>query len=243
ARPDGPHPQPLLPQKGEGAPERDAGTWTGPFGFAGNWGYQEDGDSGLQLLGHRYYDPSTGRFLTRDPIKDGRNWYSYCENNPLTAVDPAGLFWKEIVGSVFGIAAAGLVGGMVVAASPLIVILAVAVFVGTASLAGGAIGATMDGTDPTPTKEDFFVAFAAPMLGPAVPWMRNPGLTQLAKESDQFISKLGFVPFLDVINLHSKCLDEGCVPTDAGGFSGSGGDPIPWPDGTIEDSIRGIYLR
>ncbi|MDX2065985.1 MAG: hypothetical protein SFX74_09610, partial [Fimbriimonadaceae bacterium] len=47
ARPDGPHPQPLLPQKGEGAPERDAGTWTGPFGFAGNWGYQEDGDSGL----------------------------------------------------------------------------------------------------------------------------------------------------------------------------------------------------
>ncbi|MDX2066572.1 MAG: RHS repeat-associated core domain-containing protein [Fimbriimonadaceae bacterium] len=68
-----------------------SGTWTGPFGFAGNWGYQEDGDSGLQLLGHRYYDPSTGRFLTRDPIKDGRNWYTYCENNPLTAVDPEGL--------------------------------------------------------------------------------------------------------------------------------------------------------
>ncbi|MDX2065147.1 MAG: RHS repeat-associated core domain-containing protein [Fimbriimonadaceae bacterium] len=52
------------------------------------------GDSGLQLLGHRYYDPSTGRFLTRDPIKDGRNWYTYCENNPLTAVDPLGL-WIE----------------------------------------------------------------------------------------------------------------------------------------------------
>ncbi|MDX2064802.1 MAG: RHS repeat-associated core domain-containing protein [Fimbriimonadaceae bacterium] len=69
-----------------------SGTWTGPFGCAGNWGYQEDGDSGLQLLGHRYYDPSTGRFLTRDPIKDGRNWYTYCENNPLTAVDPLGLW-------------------------------------------------------------------------------------------------------------------------------------------------------
>ncbi|MDX2065786.1 MAG: RHS repeat-associated core domain-containing protein, partial [Fimbriimonadaceae bacterium] len=68
-----------------------SGTWVGPFGFAGNWGYQEDGDSGLQLLGHRYYDPSTGRFLTRDPIKDGRNWYTYCENNPLTEVDPDGL--------------------------------------------------------------------------------------------------------------------------------------------------------
>ncbi|MDX2064804.1 MAG: RHS repeat-associated core domain-containing protein [Fimbriimonadaceae bacterium] len=68
-----------------------SGTWTGPFGFAGNWGYQEDGDSGLQLLGHRYYDPSTGRFLTRDPIKDGRNWYTYCENRPLAGVDPDGL--------------------------------------------------------------------------------------------------------------------------------------------------------
>ncbi|MDX2064779.1 MAG: RHS repeat-associated core domain-containing protein [Fimbriimonadaceae bacterium] len=68
-----------------------SGTWNGPFGFAGNWGYQEDGDSGLQLLGHRYYDPSTGRFLTRDPIKDGRNWYGYCANSPLTAVDPEGL--------------------------------------------------------------------------------------------------------------------------------------------------------
>ena len=28
----------------------------GPFGFAGGYGYQEDADSGLKLLGHRYYD-------------------------------------------------------------------------------------------------------------------------------------------------------------------------------------------
>jgi len=65
-----------------------------PFGYAGAWGYQEDVDSGLKLLGHRYYDPSTGRFLTRDPIKDGRNWYGYCENNPNNWIDPSGLsFW------------------------------------------------------------------------------------------------------------------------------------------------------
>ena len=41
------------------------GTPKGPFGFAGSHGYQEDSDTGLKLLGHRYYDPSTGRFLTR----------------------------------------------------------------------------------------------------------------------------------------------------------------------------------
>ena len=66
-------------------------TPVGPFGFAGAHGYQGDGDSGLKLLGHRYYDPSTGRFLTRDPIKDGRNWYAYCGGNPLEGVDPSGL--------------------------------------------------------------------------------------------------------------------------------------------------------
>jgi RHS repeat-associated protein len=67
------------------------GTPIGPFGFAGDKGYQEDPDSGLKLLGHRYYDPSTGRFLTRDPAKDGRNWYAYCNSSPLTWTDCDGL--------------------------------------------------------------------------------------------------------------------------------------------------------
>ena len=66
------------------------GTWKGPFGYSGSAGYQED-ETGLQLLGHRYYDPSIGRFITRDPIKDGRNWYAYCDNNPINAIDADGL--------------------------------------------------------------------------------------------------------------------------------------------------------
>ncbi|HRJ27391.1 MAG TPA: RHS repeat-associated core domain-containing protein [Fimbriimonadaceae bacterium] len=69
-----------------------AGTWAGPFAYAGGFGYQSSSpDYDFQLLGHRYYDPETGRFLTRDPIKDGRNWWVYCESNPLTGVDPEGL--------------------------------------------------------------------------------------------------------------------------------------------------------
>jgi len=72
-----------------------SGSSASVFGFAGGWGYQEDPDSGLKLLGHRYYDPSTGRFLTRDPAKDGRNWYGYCENNPLTCVDPTGYILND----------------------------------------------------------------------------------------------------------------------------------------------------
>lgn len=66
------------------------GTWKGPFGYSGSASYQED-ETGLQLLGHRYYDSSTGRFITRDRIKDGRNWYSYCDNNPVNAIDADGL--------------------------------------------------------------------------------------------------------------------------------------------------------
>ena len=44
------------------------------------------------------YDPSTGRFINEDPIRDGLNWYVYCENNPVMFVDPWGLKAKgEII--------------------------------------------------------------------------------------------------------------------------------------------------
>ncbi len=81
------------------------GTWQGPFGYAGQFGYQEDA-SGLKLLGHRYYDPTLGRFLTRDPIQDGRNWYVYCENNPVDGQDAAGLvrisvYYREVMAGAY----------------------------------------------------------------------------------------------------------------------------------------------
>jgi len=74
-----------------------SGTWQGPFAYGGPYGCQSDPDSGLKLLGHRYYDPSTGRFLTRDPAKDGRNWYGYCENNPLRWADPRGTWLLSLM--------------------------------------------------------------------------------------------------------------------------------------------------
>ena len=67
------------------------GNWNGPFAYGGAFGYQTDNDSGLMLLGHRYYDSSTGRFINRDPIGKGKNWYSYCGNNPLNKTDFIGL--------------------------------------------------------------------------------------------------------------------------------------------------------
>ncbi|MBE7457365.1 MAG: hypothetical protein HS102_12170 [Planctomycetia bacterium] len=68
------------------------------YGYAGSWGYQAhdvpNGDP-VQFLhvGWRYYDPSTGRFLQRDPIGigGGLNVYTYAENISTLLVDPSGL--------------------------------------------------------------------------------------------------------------------------------------------------------
>ncbi|MBU7016411.1 MAG: RHS repeat-associated core domain-containing protein [Theionarchaea archaeon] len=61
----------------------------------------------LYYYGARYYDPDTGRFLTRDPLIGERdspqtlNRYVYCLNSPLKYVDPTGLDEDEVVRSIF----------------------------------------------------------------------------------------------------------------------------------------------
>ena len=59
-----------------------------PFRYAGEY---FDEESGLIYLRNRYYDSSTGRFITEDPIHSGINWYVYAGNNPVNFVDPLGL--------------------------------------------------------------------------------------------------------------------------------------------------------
>ena len=55
---------------------------------------------GLDYFGFRYYDYDLGRFTTRDPsgYPDGLNNYLYCDNNPVSNIDPLGLAkkrWEE----------------------------------------------------------------------------------------------------------------------------------------------------
>ncbi|MDC7236039.1 MAG: RHS repeat-associated core domain-containing protein [Spirochaetales bacterium] len=45
----------------------------------------------------RWYDASTGRFISEDPARDGANWHVYVGNNPLRFIDPTGL--RQVEGS------------------------------------------------------------------------------------------------------------------------------------------------
>ncbi len=54
-------------------------------------GHKLDDENGLYYAKMRYYDASTGRFTSIDPIRDGLNWYVYAGNNPIIYADPTGL--------------------------------------------------------------------------------------------------------------------------------------------------------
>ena len=60
---------------------------TNPFRYCGEY---YDAVSGTIYLRARYYNAELGRFTQEDPIRDGRNWYSYCDSNPVNAIDPSG---------------------------------------------------------------------------------------------------------------------------------------------------------
>jgi RHS repeat-associated protein len=64
-------------------------------------GEQYDSDLGLYYLRARYYNPATGRFMSRDPL-DGLPWdpktlhkYLYVGSDPLNYVDPGGKEYLE----------------------------------------------------------------------------------------------------------------------------------------------------
>jgi RHS repeat-associated protein len=48
--------------------------------------------TGMYDFGYRDYDPGTGRFTSVDPVKDGTNWYSFVDGDPINRRDPNGLF-------------------------------------------------------------------------------------------------------------------------------------------------------
>jgi RHS repeat-associated protein len=61
-----------------------------PFRFSTKY---QDEETGLFYYGYRYYDPSGGRWPSRDPIEEdgGHNLYGFVGNSPVNLVDVLGL--------------------------------------------------------------------------------------------------------------------------------------------------------
>ncbi|MFB7475075.1 RHS repeat-associated core domain-containing protein [Kitasatospora sp. NPDC056184] len=71
--------------------------WAGDHGFVNG---TKDDVTGLTNLGARQYQPTTGRFLSLDPVLDTGdpqqwNGYAYSENDPINKSDPSGLRSEE----------------------------------------------------------------------------------------------------------------------------------------------------
>ena len=55
-----------------------------------------DADTGLYYFGARWYDSTTGRWLSREPTRiDGPNLYHYGFNRAPNGLDPDGLAWRD----------------------------------------------------------------------------------------------------------------------------------------------------
>jgi RHS repeat-associated protein len=111
-----------------------------------------DDESGLCYYNARYYDPGLGRFIQPDTLVQSTsnpqhlNRYSYCENNPVNAIDPSGHF-----GIIVGIIVGAIVGAITAAATGGDVGMGAltgaigGLIGGLGGILGGAIGGTVGG--------------------------------------------------------------------------------------------------
>lgn len=70
-----------------------------PFRFSTKF---TDVESGLVYYGYRFYDPSLGRFINRDPIGEsgGTNLYGFVGNGPVNRSDFLGMWWRDAEGNL-----------------------------------------------------------------------------------------------------------------------------------------------
>ncbi|MBM3501937.1 MAG: RHS repeat-associated core domain-containing protein, partial [Armatimonadetes bacterium] len=71
-----------------------SGTTTNRFRYIGKLGYYLEPALGCYYLRRRYYVHWLGRFLSKDPLRQGgENAYGYVGNSPTRGVDPSGMAW------------------------------------------------------------------------------------------------------------------------------------------------------
>jgi RHS repeat-associated protein len=81
-------------------------------------GSVSDTASGLQYMNARFYNPSTGRFLSQDTYTGNaydpwtQHLYAYCGNNPVNMIDPTGHFFNLIAGAIGAAVGAAIGAGI-----------------------------------------------------------------------------------------------------------------------------------
>ncbi|WNI14092.1 DNRLRE domain-containing protein [Actinacidiphila sp. ITFR-21] len=69
----------------------ESGTFAARYGWLGGKQRSSETITGATLMGVRLYDPTTGRFLSTDPIPGGNaNAYDYCTADPINCLDLTG---------------------------------------------------------------------------------------------------------------------------------------------------------
>ena len=127
-------------------------------------GQQRDAESGNYFLRARYYDPTLGRFISKDPIKgkltlpQTQNPYAYSLNNPVNLSDPSGLWYIDVGVSSGILGPLGGGGGVLINDQGI-----------TPYIAGGAVtpgkGITVTYSSDNPQQNSTTVNFAANFIG------------------------------------------------------------------------------
>ncbi len=83
-------------------------TETNPIRYRG---YYYDTETRLYYVNSRYYDPAVKRMLNADDDSlstatpqglTDKNYFAYCDNNPVVRVDSDGAFWNVVIGAAVG---------------------------------------------------------------------------------------------------------------------------------------------
>jgi len=81
--------------------------------YCANLGHKQDDESGLVYMRARYYEPASGRFISEDLSRCGRDWFVYSNDIPTCLADFSGN--DPIVGSSFANWFAALSGAIAAA--------------------------------------------------------------------------------------------------------------------------------
>jgi RHS repeat-associated protein len=66
--------------------------------YCASLGHVQDDESGLVYMRARYYEPTSGRFISQDPQMEGGNWLVYADNDPINLRDASGRSVKLVFG-------------------------------------------------------------------------------------------------------------------------------------------------